>query len=162
MSRQALSVPGITATIRAAPGSLISTKPVPLDTPMIAYSRPDGDVYPQQSAPVRKEPENSASGSQLSSCTPLAAKSLHDAPTGAWFLEERDYEIPSTLQEFLGQGSLPIIITFGSMGGSRNAEQEPVGPDGLQFLQLLEAFLGGAPKGKAVQQIFGQTQLFHQ
>ncbi len=42
--------------------------------------------------------------------------------TGAWFLEELDYEVPPTLQEFLDQGSPPIIITFGSVGGSRNVE----------------------------------------
>ena len=40
--------------------------------------------------------------------------------TGAWFLEESDYEIPAALQEFLDQGSPPIIITFGSVAGSRN------------------------------------------
>ena len=42
--------------------------------------------------------------------------------TGAWFLEEPDYEVPPALQEFLDQGSPPIIITFGSVGGSRNVE----------------------------------------
>ena len=40
--------------------------------------------------------------------------------TGAWFLEEPDYEVPPALQEFLDHGSPPIIITFGSVAGSRN------------------------------------------
>ena len=42
--------------------------------------------------------------------------------TGSWFLEEPDYEVPSVLQTFLDQGPPPIIISFGSMGGSGNVE----------------------------------------
>ncbi len=42
--------------------------------------------------------------------------------TGVWFLDEPDYEVPQALKDFLAQGPLPIIITFGSMGGTKNRE----------------------------------------
>ena len=42
--------------------------------------------------------------------------------TGAWFLEEPDYEPPSALQRFLDQGPPPIIITFGSMAGTKSTD----------------------------------------
>ena len=63
----------------------------------------------------------------LIAASPSVSKPPPDLPskhkfTGAWFFEESDYEIPPLLQEFLDQGSSPIIITFGSVGGSRNVE----------------------------------------
>ena len=63
----------------------------------------------------------------LIAASPSVSKPLPDLPsehkfTGAWFLEETDYEIPPALQKFLDQGSPPIIISFGSMGGSKNVE----------------------------------------
>lgn len=42
--------------------------------------------------------------------------------TGAWFLDDSDYKIPSALQGFLNSGKRPVIISFGSMGGTREAE----------------------------------------
>ncbi len=59
--------------------------------------------------------------------SPSISKPRPDLPakhkfTGAWFLEEPDYEVPPALQGFLGQGSLPMIISFGSMGGSKSIE----------------------------------------
>ena len=42
--------------------------------------------------------------------------------TGAWFLDESDYEAPPVLQNFLNNGTPPVIISFGSMGGTRSAE----------------------------------------
>ena len=61
----------------------------------------------------------------LIAASPSISKPLPDLPnrhkfTGAWFLEESDYETPPVLQEFLDQGSPPIIISFGSMGGNKN------------------------------------------
>lgn len=38
--------------------------------------------------------------------------------TGVWFLDEERYDPPTVLSEFLAQGSPPIIVTFGSMGGT--------------------------------------------
>ena len=63
----------------------------------------------------------------LIAASPSVSKPPPDLPsvhkfTGAWFLEEADYEAPPALQKFLDQGLPPIIITFGSVGGSRNAE----------------------------------------
>ena len=52
--------------------------------------------------------------------------------TGAWFLEEPDYEVSPVLQEFLDQGSPPIIITFGSVGGSRNIETTSIFVEAVQ------------------------------
>ena len=63
----------------------------------------------------------------LIAASPSISKPLPDLPnrhkfTGAWFLEESGYEMPPALQEFLDQGSPPIIISFGSMGGSKTVE----------------------------------------
>ena len=63
----------------------------------------------------------------LIAASPSVSNPLPDLPsehkfTGAWFLEEPDYKVPSVLQEFLDQGPPPIIISFGSMGGSGNVE----------------------------------------
>ena len=63
----------------------------------------------------------------LIAASPSVSKPPPDLPsehkfTGAWFLDVADYELPPALQEFLDQGSPPIIISFGSMGGSKNVE----------------------------------------
>ena len=63
----------------------------------------------------------------LIAASPNISKPLPDVPsrhkfTGAWFLEESDYETSPVLQDFLDQGSPPIVITFGSVGGSKNIE----------------------------------------
>lgn len=63
----------------------------------------------------------------LIAASPSVTKPSPDLPsnhkfTGAWFLDEPDYEISPVLQGFLDQGSPPIVITFGSVGGSRNIE----------------------------------------
>jgi UDP:flavonoid glycosyltransferase YjiC (YdhE family) len=42
--------------------------------------------------------------------------------TGVWFVDEPDYEAPQALTDFLAQGPAPIVITFGSMGGTKGAE----------------------------------------
>jgi UDP:flavonoid glycosyltransferase YjiC (YdhE family) len=42
--------------------------------------------------------------------------------TGAWFLDEPDDQPPPELQAFLNQGEPPVIISFGSMGGSKSRE----------------------------------------
>ena len=73
----------------------------------------------------------------LIAASPSVSKPPPDLPnkhkfTGAWFLEELDYEVPPALQEFLGQGSPPIIISFGSMGGSRNAETTSILVEAVQ------------------------------
>ena len=62
----------------------------------------------------------------LIAASPHISKPHPDLPkkhkfTGAWFLEEPDFEPPTALQQFLEQGAPPIIITFGSMGGTQGA-----------------------------------------
>lgn len=63
----------------------------------------------------------------------LVAASSHISPppsdlpknhrfTGAWFLDESDHNVPSALQDFLNNGARPVIISFGSMGGTRATE----------------------------------------
>ena len=63
----------------------------------------------------------------LIAASPSVSKPPPDLPsehkiTGAWFLDVSNYEVPPALQGFLDQGAPPIIISFGSMGGSKNVE----------------------------------------
>ena len=53
--------------------------------------------------------------------------------TGAWFLDESDYKIPSTLQDFLNSGKRPVIISFGSMGGTRANETARILVEALEL-----------------------------
>src|SRR5688572_6890820 len=72
MSRHSTSTPpGIVATIVGLAGLVTSTIPFPHDSPISAYSRPDGEVYPQQSAPLAPavNPAKLFSGIQVSSVT---------------------------------------------------------------------------------------------
>ena len=73
----------------------------------------------------------------LIAASPSVSKPPPDLPnrhkfTGAWFLEEPDYEVPLALQKFLDQGSPPIIITFGSVAGSRNVETTSIFVEAVQ------------------------------
>lgn len=73
----------------------------------------------------------------LIAASPSVSKPPPDLPnnhkfTGAWFLEEPDYEVPLALQEFLDQGSPPIIISFGSVAGSRNVETSNILVEAVQ------------------------------
>lgn len=73
----------------------------------------------------------------LIAASPSISKTPPDLPsrhkfTGAWFLEESDYEVSSTLQQFLERGLPPIIISFGSMGGSRNIETTSILVEAVQ------------------------------
>ncbi len=73
----------------------------------------------------------------LIAASPSVSKPPPDLPnrhkfTGAWFLEEPDYEIPPVLQTFLDQGSPPIIITFGSVAGSGGVETTSIFVEAVQ------------------------------
>lgn len=73
----------------------------------------------------------------LIAASPSVSKPPPDLPnrhkfTGAWFLEEPDSAIPPALQEFLDQGLPPIIITFGSVAGSRNVETTSIFVEAVQ------------------------------
>jgi len=65
------------------PASVISTNPVPFESPMMAYSRPDGLTYPQQSLPEVGDPGKPLSGIQLFSRMPEASKVSATEPSTA-------------------------------------------------------------------------------
>ncbi len=54
-------------------------------------------------------------------CPPISVKSNHRW-TGVWHLGQPDYVPPSELVDFLSDGTPPVVITFGSMGGSDGKE----------------------------------------
>ena len=53
--------------------------------------------------------------------------------TGAWFFEEPDYEVPIDLCRFLDQEPKPVIVSFGSMGGTRGRETTRTIVDAIQI-----------------------------
>ncbi len=53
--------------------------------------------------------------------------------TGAWFLDESEYEVPSALQDFLNSGTPPVVISFGSMGGTQGAETTRILIEGVEL-----------------------------
>ncbi|MDE0301338.1 MAG: glycosyltransferase [Candidatus Poribacteria bacterium] len=55
-------------------------------------------------------------------CPPPSDLPKHHRFTGAWFLDEPNFKVPTALQDFLRRGEPPVIISFGSMGGTRAAE----------------------------------------
>ncbi|MYG00285.1 glycosyltransferase family 1 protein [Candidatus Poribacteria bacterium] len=54
-------------------------------------------------------------------CPPANLTPNHEY-TGVWHFAQPDYTPPSELTEFLADGTPPIVITFGSMGGSDGKE----------------------------------------
>ncbi len=52
--------------------------------------------------------------------------------TGAWYLDEPDYCTPSELRDFLENGTPPVIISFGSMGGTNGRETSQILIDGVR------------------------------
>ena len=70
MSCQVHSGDAIVATMVGSSGVVMSTKPVPRERPMMAYSRPAGETYPQQSFAEVLPPPNSPMVSQARRSTP--------------------------------------------------------------------------------------------
>lgn len=63
----------------------------------------------------------------LIAASPNISKPPRDLPikhefTGPLFHDEPDYELPPDLLDFLDRGSPPVIISFGSMGGTKSVE----------------------------------------
>ena len=63
----------------------------------------------------------------LIAASPHISRPAYDLPTnhrytGTWFFDEVDYKVPSSLQQFLDAGTPPLVISFGSMGGTRAVE----------------------------------------
>ena len=54
--------------------------------------------------------------------------------TGVWQLVQPDYEPPTELVNFLSEGTPPIVITFGSMGGSDGQKTTEILMDAVRML----------------------------
>lgn len=73
----------------------------------------------------------------LIAASPHISKPPRDLPkkhkfTGPWFLDETDYEPPSDLLSFLDGGSPPVVISFGSMGGTKSIETTKILVEAVQ------------------------------
>ena len=66
-------------------------------------------------------------------CPPANLSSNHKF-TGIWHLTQPDYTPPSELIDFLAAGPPPIIITFGSMGGSDGRETTQILIDAVKMI----------------------------
>ena len=53
--------------------------------------------------------------------------------TGVWHLGQTDYLPPSNLKDFMSDGAPPIVITFGSMGGSDGKETTEILMDAIKM-----------------------------
>lgn len=62
-----------------------------------------------------------------------AELSSNHKTTGVWSLPEQDYTPPSNLVDFLEEGPPPIIISFGSMGGSDGTETTQILIDAIRM-----------------------------
>ncbi|MCG9128540.1 glycosyltransferase family 1 protein [Candidatus Poribacteria bacterium] len=65
--------------------------------------------------------------------SPSAELPSNHKTTGIWSLPEQDYTPPSNLVEFIEDGPTPIIISFGSMGGSDGAETTKILIDAIKI-----------------------------
>lgn len=65
-------------------------------------------------------------------CSSIRFKSNHKW-TGVWHLVASEYEPPSDLTDFLSDGPPPIVITFGSMGGSDGKETTDILVDAIKM-----------------------------
>ena len=89
-------------------------------------------------------------------CPPANLPSNHKY-TGAWHLEQREYLPPSNLSEFLVNGSPPIVITFGSMGGSNRTETTRILIDAVRITEqraIIQAGWGLLGSGDVNASIF--------
>lgn len=65
-------------------------------------------------------------------CSSIRFKPNHKW-TGVWHLGQPDYVPPSDLTDFLSDGPPPIVITFGSMGGSDGKETTEILVDAIKM-----------------------------
>lgn len=64
---------------------------------------------------------------------PSAELSPNHKTTGVWFLSEQNYTPPSDLVNFLEDGPPPIVVSFGSMGGSDGNETTQILIDAIKM-----------------------------
>ena len=73
----------------------------------------------------------------LIAASPTLCSSIRFEPnhkyTGVWHLGQPDYEPPSDFMDFLSDGPPPIVITFGSMGGSDGKETTDILVDAIKM-----------------------------
>ncbi len=65
-------------------------------------------------------------------CSSIRFKSNHKW-TGGWHLEQTEFVPPFELKDFLSDGPPPIVITFGSMGGSDGKETTDILVDAIKM-----------------------------
>ena len=66
---------------------------------------------------------------------PLVDLPTNHKYTGIWHLEQLDYIPSSDLSEFLADGPAPIVITFGSMGGTDSIETTKTLIDAIKMIK---------------------------
>lgn len=77
--------------------------------------------------------------------------------TGAWFHDDPEYELPPGLLGFLDRGSPPVIITFGSMGGTKSVETTKILIEAVQRAgkrAVIQAGWGNLGLDEAPESIF--------
>ena len=85
--------------------------------------------------------------------------------TGVWHLASPSYVPPSELVDFLAEGPPPIIITFGSMGGSNGRETTEILIDTIKKISqraIIQAGWGKLGTQKALPDIFCTDYVPHQ
>jgi UDP:flavonoid glycosyltransferase YjiC (YdhE family) len=85
--------------------------------------------------------------------------------TGVWHLAQPDYVPPSELTDFLADGSPPIVITFGSMGGSKGRETTEILIDAVKMTKqraIIQAGWGLLGAQDAGEDIFCTEYVPHQ
>ncbi|MDE0483777.1 MAG: glycosyltransferase [Candidatus Poribacteria bacterium] len=85
--------------------------------------------------------------------------------TGVWHLAQPDYVPPSELTDFLANGPPPIVITFGSMGGSNSRETTEILMDAVKMINqraIIQAGWGLLGAQDAGEDIFCTEYVPHQ
>ncbi len=105
----------------------------------------------------------------LIAATPSLCSSIRFGPkhkfTGVWHLGIPDFEPPSELTEFLSDGAPPIVITFGSMGGSDGKETTEILVDAIKSTNqraIIQAGWGLLGTQEVVPNIYCAEYLPHQ
>lgn len=105
----------------------------------------------------------------LIAASPVLCPPANFAPnhkfTGVWYLASPSYIPPPELIDFLAEGPPPIIITFGSMGGSNGRETTEILIDTIKKINqraIIQAGWGKLGTQKALPDIFCTDYVPHQ
>ena len=97
-------------------------------------------------------------------CTPADFPPNHKF-TGVWHLTSPSYTPPSELTDFLAEGPPPVIITFGSMGGSNGRETTELLIDAVRMTNqraVIQAGWGRLGTKEMLSDIFCTEYVPHQ